>query len=78
MAFNLQSLAEAFPQTSGQSSSTVKYVLIDEEESLRQAVRELSKYGKIAFDAEGVNLGRTGDLTVAIFSGINNSNSALI
>ena len=45
-----------------------KVVYVSTEEQLLQAVAEISKSNCIAFDCEGVDLGRDGPLTVATFS----------
>ena len=46
------------------------FILVNTEESLRNAVLELSRFTEIAFDSEGVSLSRSGTMTVAIFLGI--------
>lgn len=45
-------------------------VYVDSEEALHKAVEALSRHGRVAFDAEGVNLGRDGPLTIATFLGL--------
>ena len=50
-------------------------VYVSNKEDLAIAVRELSTASAIAFDAEGVKLGRSGPLTVAAFGAIDSSAS---
>ena len=45
---------------------------IDTEKELVDAIHDLSRHSIVSFDAEGVDLGRTGPLTVATFSGPEN------
>ena len=46
------------------------YVYIDTEEGMTKAIEELSVVSTVAFDTEGVNLGRNGALTIAVFRAI--------
>ena len=43
---------------------------VDTESALCDAVAAIERCAEVAFDAEGVNLGRHGPLTIATFSGI--------
>jgi hypothetical protein len=45
-------------------------VYVDREDQLAEVLSELSTHREIAFDAEGVNLGRKGELTIATFGGL--------
>ena len=45
-------------------------ILVDNEEELLKALTEISSHKNIAFDAEGIELGRDGPLTVATFGGL--------
>jgi len=44
-------------------------IYVDTESKLQKAVKELSQYNYIGFDTEGVNLSRSGKLTIATFQG---------
>jgi hypothetical protein len=57
-------------------SNNSNYVLVNTEDGLKTAVEDLSHYDTIAFDAEGVGLGRTGPLTIATFGGISGTSVA--
>lgn len=50
--------------------SNYKVVYVSTEEQLLQAVADLSTSNAIAFDCEGVDLGRNGPLTIATFSSL--------
>ena len=47
----------------------VPVILVDLEEKFMHAVEEVSAHSRVGFDAEGVNLSRTGELTIATFQG---------
>ena len=49
------------------TSSTVR---VDTPELFANALEDLYSYNRFAFDTEGVNLGRSGDLTIATIQGI--------
>ena len=52
------------------TSSTVR---VDTSELFANALEDLYSYNRFAFDTEGVNLGRSGDLTIATIQGIPSS-----
>ena len=52
------------------TSSTVR---VDTPELFANALEDLYSYNRFAFDTEGVNLGRSGDLTIATIQGIPSS-----
>ena len=52
------------------TSSTVR---VDTPELFANALEDLYSYNRFAFDTEGVNLGRSGDLTIATIQGIQSS-----
>jgi len=51
------------------AATEVPVVIVDSEDKFIDAVKEVSAHSRVAFDAEGVNLGRTGELTIATFQG---------
>ena len=53
-------------------------IYVSSETKLAEAMSDLSRYERIAFDAEGVNLSRSGQLTIAAFQGILNTNEELV
>lgn len=57
------------------SSVSWNIILVDSEDKLLHAVKTISKYKMVAFDAEGVNLSRRGKLTIATFQGIDEHSS---
>jgi hypothetical protein len=64
---------------SGSSGSDgAAYVYVTSEEGLINAVEELGRFQEVAFDTEGVELGRSGSLTVAGFLGIGATSVAYI
>lgn len=54
------------------------FELIDTEEGMVRSLEALSRHKEVAFDAEGVNLGRNGKLTVATFLGIDFEDTAYV
>jgi hypothetical protein len=51
-------------------STDIPIVLVDSRDTLTTAAHALSTHDRIAFDTEGVNLSRTGDLTIATMQGL--------
>lgn len=47
-----------------------EWVFVDTEAGLAAAIKHLSCFKELVFDSEGVNLSRTGPLTVAVFRGV--------
>lgn len=50
-------------------SYSLRYFLVDTVEDLNDCLRKLRQYYHIAFDCEGQNLSRSGELTIACFLG---------
>jgi hypothetical protein len=51
-------------------AAEVLVVLVDSEDELLSAIIDVGAHPRVAFDCEGVNLGRSGELTIATFQGI--------
>jgi hypothetical protein len=67
MSYNPRELAASLPKEVAENAAAFQHVFVDKREDIAPAVEALSKHAEIAFDTEGVNLGRTGALTVATF-----------
>ena len=52
-------------------------VFVDNEDQLIKAVTELSTHSEVAFDTEGVELGRNGRLTIATFGGLDTADAPI-
>jgi hypothetical protein len=50
------------------------HILVDSADELNLVAKDLDSYDMVAFDAEGVDLGRTGALTIATMQGFNEDN----
>lgn len=50
--------------------------MVDSKDILSQVAKDLASYDRVAFDAEGVDLGRNGALTLACFQGFDSSNKS--
>lgn len=57
----------------GGSGEPDEYILVDRKEDLNRVAKDLAAFDRVAFDAEGVDLSRTGALTVACFQGFDSS-----
>ena len=51
------------------SEATDSIIFVDSKDVFVAAIKELSTYDQMAFDAEGVNLGRTGECTIVTIQG---------
>jgi len=51
---------------------------VDDEAALGHAVTAIERCSKVAFDAEGVQLGRNGALTIATFSGVGTEDTYVV
>lgn len=53
---------------------TSPFLYVDSEETLASALADLGGQAGYVFDSEGVNLGRSGSLTIATISGLQKDN----
>lgn len=67
---NLLEAATNFNSSEEEEEGDGGVIVVDTEENLKRAISILSKYKNVTFDAEGVDLSRTGPLTVVILQGI--------
>ena len=67
--FNLDPLLKSLTIESKSNEDSAPTVFIDSEDSFFDAVEDVSKHGRVALDAEGVDLGRTGELTIITLQG---------
>jgi hypothetical protein len=58
----------------GDAAGSSAHILVDSADELNLVAKDLDSYDMVAFDAEGVDLGRRGALTIATMQGFNEDN----